>query len=550
MPVLAFLFLLAARPDSARLVDRARNAQAAFETTRLLLVRTGEAGGDRCDARIGRFCYTYSGGGGDLPPEPADIGKARAKLLAVLDSVARAVPGDAWVAGQRVRYWLEAGHADSAAAAARACRAAAWWCAALRGLAWHEAGKFGDAEGAFDDALDSMPADRRCRWTDLSSLLDNPLRGRYRRLTCDGRKDINARVWWLARPLWSTPGNDRRTEHFARLTMARLLEDSRWALGDWGDDARDLIVRYGWPLAWEKDDCGGWCPPIPLGYLREPSFHFLPDARAFDAALPDKADAGTDPPYAEERYAPAYAARFEDLPPDFAAFLRGDSTLIVAAWNVSSDTALQDTALVAALVLARDERSPEVVARRTRASGAGALVAEAPWPPSLASFELLAPDHRAAARIRERLAPLVPAKGAVTLSGILLFDPTDSLPADLPAALARLHAGGVPAGRRVGIYWEAYGLASEEDVPTSVTVTSVRRGFLTRVAAAIGLARKSERIRLEWHETARPPQGALERAVVLDLAALRPGHYRIEVAVSPPGRASVTSSRAVSVLAP
>ena len=50
--------------------------------------------------------------------------------------------GTEWIAGQRVRYLLEAGDEDGAVAAARACRAERWWCAALEGLALHEAQRF------------------------------------------------------------------------------------------------------------------------------------------------------------------------------------------------------------------------------------------------------------------------------------------------------------------------------------------------------------------------------------------------------------------------
>ena len=550
MPVLAVVLLLAAGPDSSRLVAHARNAQAEFERARMFLLATGSAGGQRCDARIGRFCYSYSGGGGDLPRERAGIGPERAKLLAVLDTVARALPGDAWVAGQRVRYLIEAGQPDSAAAAARSCRAAAWWCAALEGLAWHAAGRFAAAEQAFQTALDSMPDAERCRWTDLSDLLEGALRARYRALTCAERRAFDDRVWWLAKPLWSLPGNDRRTEHFARLTMTRLLAGARWALGDWGDDARELIVRYGWPLAWERDDCGGMCQAIPLGYLVEPSFHFIPDARAYDAGLPDDAAGALELQSAVERYAPAYASRFESLEADFAAFRRGDSTLVVAGWDVSRDTMFQDTGLVAAAVLARDERSPAAVVRRSGAQPEGALVVEAAGAPALASLELLARGHRVAGRVRARLEALTPFPGAATLSGILLFAPSDSLPADLPAALARLHVGGVVAGTRIGVYWEVYGLASGEEVPTAVTVAPARRSLLTRVAAALGLAGKSGSVRLEWRETVHPPQGTVSRALVLDLAGLVPGRYRVDVTVSPPGRPSVTSSRIVRVVRP
>lgn len=550
MPVLAFILLLATQPDSTRLVAHARGAQVEFERARMFLVRSGSASGNHCDARIGRFCYSYSGGSGDLPPEPASIAKERRHLLAVLDTVARALPGDAWVAGQRVRYLLEAGWPDSATDAARACRAAAWWCAALEGLAWHAAGNFEAAERAFQAALDSMPEPQRCRWTDLSDLLDDPLRRTYRRLACDQRHDIEARVWWLAAPLWSLKGNDRRTEHYARLTMTRLLERARWALGEWGDDALELIVRYGWPLAWERGDCSGACTPIPLGYLREPSFHFVPEPRALDAGFTDDEGGVLEEQAARERYAPSYATSFLALEPDFAAFRRGDSTLVVASYDVSHDTSFRDSGLVAAVVLARDEQSPEVVRRRPGAQEAGALVAEAAWEPALASLELLAPEHRAAGRIRVRLPPLAPPPGAVTLSGILLFEPTESLPADLPAALARVHAGGIPVGERIGVYWEAYGLASGTKVSTSVAVTPVRRSWLRRLAASLGLAPKTGSVRLEWPGAVQPPQGRTPAAIVIDLSGLGAGRYRVDVAVSQAGRAPAASSRYVDVIEP
>jgi hypothetical protein len=496
MPLLAIILLLATQPDSTRLVAHARGAQVEFERARMFLVRSGSASGNRCDARIGRFCYSYSGGG-DLPREPESIAKERLRLLAVLDTVARAVPGDAWVAGQRVRYLLEAGWPDSATDAARACRATSWWCAALEGLAWHAAGIFEAAERSFQTALDSMPESQRCRWTDLSDLLEDPLRRTYRRLACGERREAEARVWWLAAPLWSLEGNDRRTEHFARLTMTRLLEGARWALGEWGDDAAELIVRYGWPLAWERGDCSGACTPIPLGYLREPSFHFVPESHAFAAGFQDDAGGALEEQSARERYATAYATSFETLEPDFAAFRRGDSTLVVASYDVSRDTSFQDSGLVAAVVLARDEQSPKVITRRPGAKAAGALVAEAAWEPGLASLELRAPAHRAAGRVRVRLAPLAPPAGAVTLSGILLFEPAESLPADLPVALARVHAGGIPVGDRIGVYWEAYGLAPGATVSTSVTVTPVRRSWLRRLASSLGLAPKTGSVRLE-----------------------------------------------------
>ena len=551
MPVFALLLLLAAGPDSSRLDARARNAQAQFESARMLLLRTGEAGGSGCDARIGRFCYSYSGeSGGDLPKEPQTVAKERLKLLAVLDSTARALPGDGWVAGQRVRYWIEAGQSDSATGAARECRAEAWWCAALLGLSRHAAGDFAAAEQAYHVALDSMAEDQRCRWTDLSDLLDDPLRARYRALPCAGRDTLADRVWWLAQPLWSLSGNDRRTEHYARHTMARLLADSRWALADWGSDARELIVRYGWPLAFESDDCGGMCRPVPLGYLQEPSFHFLPDGREADAGLPGDSDQALDPRWARERYAPAWAATFRQLAPSFETFRRGDSTLVVVTYDVSADTAFADPGLVAALVLQRDARTPPVVVRDSGAAPSGVLTAAAAWEPALLALEIRSPAHRAAGRSRARPPAMRETAGAVGPSGLVLFDPIDPLPASLEAALARAHAGALRAGTRIGLYWEVYGLETGEDFATAVTVAPLREGLFHRLAAAVGLAAKTGRVRLEWHEPARPEHAAQSRALLLDLSGLGPGRYRLEVTVSAPGSAPATASRVVTVVRP
>ncbi len=548
MPAFALLLLLLARSDSAALVSRARDAQAEFERARLYLLPPGSArSGEPCDARVGRFCY-WSDGDGRLPAEPAAIGRARARLLGVLDSVSRELPGDAWVAGQRVRYLLEAGRDSAAVDAARGCRAASWWCAALEGLAWHEAGDVEAAERSYDAALRAMRDDERCRWTDLSDLLEEPLRRRYRRLSCGERQRFDARVWWLAQPLWSVPGNDRRTEHYARVTMALLLKDARSPYGLWGDDERELIVRYGWPLAWERDDGGGTRDPIAIGHEREPGYHFVPEAPLFDALTPGEEAEVLGLRSAREQYAPAYATTFTTLEPSFTSFRRGDSTLVVSCYDVSEDTLFRDSSLVAALVLSRDERSAPILERRAGAGPRGVLVARAAWEPALLSLELREADRRVAARSRAPAASLAPPPGAITLSGILLFEPDDDLPADLDAALARVHVGAVPRARPIGLYWEAYGLAPDEDVSTAVTVTPERTSWLRRVASALRLAPRVGGVRVEWRETQHPEQGHAPRALVLDLKGLGRGRYRIEVTVSPSAAAPATTTREVEVV--
>jgi hypothetical protein len=113
-----------------------------------------------------------------------------------------------------------------------------------------------------------------------------------------------------------------------------------------------------------------------------------------------------------------------------------------------------------------------------------------------------------------------------------------------------VHAGGVRRGKRIGLFWEAYGLAPGADVSTAVTVTPERTSWLRRLAAAVGLAPRSGSVRVEWREPALPRLGRTARALVLDLKGLRAGGYRIDVTISPRGRAPATATRPLDVAEP
>src|SRR5918996_961759 len=178
---LALFGLQPGAPDSAAALGRAREAQARFERDRRFLLPFTAPPGGRVEERVGRFRFLHDDGYSTPPPEPPAIREARGRLLATLDSAAASAAGDPWITGQRVRYQIEQGAPDSAVSAAARCAAAPWWCHALLGLARHAAGDFARAEQAFDAALDAMPADQRCRWTDASLILEGPFRERYRR---------------------------------------------------------------------------------------------------------------------------------------------------------------------------------------------------------------------------------------------------------------------------------------------------------------------------------------------------------------------------------
>jgi hypothetical protein len=160
--------MLVFQSDSQAVLRRAQRAQAEFEWARRARVPVAPTRStDGCDESIGRFCYWHDPTEQAPPPEPASIGAARTRLLRILDSAALALPGDEWIAGQRVRYLVESGADSSALTAARSCRAADWWCAALVGFALHAAGNFAGADSAYAVALRDMPREERCRWNDV-----------------------------------------------------------------------------------------------------------------------------------------------------------------------------------------------------------------------------------------------------------------------------------------------------------------------------------------------------------------------------------------------
>ena len=554
------------QPDSLTTLRAARHAQATFESIRRehLPYGSGHSGGS-CDLRIGRFCYWYDDDRREDPaPEPQPIRDARATLLAALDDAGARLPGDDWIAGQRVRYLLEDGRNRAAVGAARECRADGWWCAALLGLALHAAGDFAGADSAFDVALGDMPEPERCRWYDLRPLLPAELRRRYERLSCDDRGAFESRWWWLATPLLSRRGNDRRTEHLARLTLARIGQASRVTYGlSWGDDLRELLVRFGWPTYWTRESSSSVTDPAPLivGHDPTPAFHFLPSARAFDDLADARADDWTlDGAHAPERYAPRYADTFEPLDDQAAVFRRGDSCVVVAAYDLSDDVVLGHQTAQAALVVTRDEHSRVVTEHPARADGPDVLTVSASCDPQLLSLEIVAPRARRVARVRHGIRPGDRPGGGISLSDVLLFEVppspvADSLPGQLSAVLPyALGSTRVRADRKLGLFWELYGVTSPtEPVSASLAVTPQGVGWLRRSAASLGLVSRSTSVSLDWEEmpATHASDGAIaSRALAVDLSALSPGRYRIELTVAAPGREPATAHREIELVRP
>ena len=558
---------VASAGDSAAARRRAERAQADFERARRHSAPVSSSGGGRCDVRIGRLCYWYDDAEPAGPPEPERTTQARERLLARLDSLGALAGGDPWILGQRVRYLVEHGRGGEAAATAGECAGDAWWCDALEGFAHHASGDVAAAEAAFDRALATMPEAERCRWNDLSLLLDGDVRKRYERMPCAARAAFERRYWALSRPLWLRDGNDRRAEHLARATMSRLQREARSAMQmSWGDDVHELLVRYGWPVRWSREapSASGLGDVRMIGHDDTPSFSFAPSERALAAP----GQSGEDDwivrdQQARSRYAPAWARGWSTLPHQLAMFRRGDSAAVVAAWDLASDTLFRRDSLLAAVALLRaatdstsgwSDSSAVMVTRRPGARRTDVVVASAPWEPLLVSLEAWDSTARAAARARYAHRPPEATDDAgIALSDLLLLAPGGAPPATLDEAatraLGRPRAG---ASQGVDVYWEVYGAAES---PRDYTLTVVRAGagWMRRTAEAIGVVTRQAPVHMRWTDPPpRPSEGSpiagmTARALHVDLAALPPGRYVVTLTVLGTGNAQVSAIREIEV---
>ena len=544
----------AAARDSARVYRDAREAQSAFERTRRanLPINTRGTSG-RCEVRIGRFCYWWDEGEFEVPPELPKTTAARARLLEKLSTAAATLPGDRWIAGQRVRYLVEAEKYREALEAAEACEAESSWCAALAGFALHSARQFAPADSAFEVALGAMSETDRCRWTDISLLLPDGARKRYDRLPCAERAGVEARFWALSRPLYLTSANDLRTEHFARLTMATLIRTSRYAHDlPWDDDAQEMLVRYGWETGWSREPSDAFSGPgvHVVGHEPTPAFSFVPTADAL--ARPDSADASDwalHDPLAVTRYAPRYARSISALEYQVAFFRRGDSALVVAAFDARADTTLTRDSLDAVLALA-PATTPDsaTVVVDSSARRAEVLTASAPWTSLMVSVE--ARDSAARRVARARMIAHPPAGGGrVTISDLLLFDDPSTLPETVEAAAARARGSlRVDRATPIGVFWEMYGVsAAGEQLSYSLTVTREGTSWARRAAEKLRVVERRAPVHMQWNEPSARPGAARSRALALDLSTMPEGRYRITLTLEASGAKAAAASRVVDV---
>jgi hypothetical protein len=316
----------------------------------------------------------------------------------------------------------------------------------------------------------------------------------------------------------------------------------------WGDDMAEMIVRFGRAQKWTQE------PPTSLSYSsprmmsheREPNFHFLPSV-AFDTGLTalDNRSWNLDDPMPREAYAPEYAGRFVSLSPQIARFKRGDSTLVVASYDVSTDTSWRDRHIRAALAFALGDSMAPTARVVDSAASRGAVMAAFGRSEALASVELLSKDSAVAGRWRSAVQRIPEGAGPV-LSDLLLFDATDSIGSDLQSISgSALETLSLRRDRKTGVYWEMYGAsASDSSLAISLTFTPMSEGILRRAVRALGIGQSPSPLNIRWSEPGVASTIAA-RTVELDMSRIAPGKYELSLEVGPAsGR---RSSRVVEV---
>jgi hypothetical protein len=536
-----------AQRDSQEILRQAKLAQQRFERLRrqqLAKLSTRDIG---CHERIGWYCLYFPRAWVSLGEAPV-VRQAREELIDTLAAAAHSLPGDEWILGQRVRYLVEVARPAEALALARNCRIArSWSCTALAGYAWHVMEDFRCADSAFADALRAMPEEERRDWTDISVFLDGEARDIYLASSDQQRDSLERRFWWLADPLYTTPGNDRRTEQFARNVLARLYGDGAAEFFTTeSPDVQQIILRHGLPAGWIKTQYPVTSRILvyaPHSRRFVPHPHFLLDPAAIQPRewiRPSSAPSAT--------YAPTYVSSFTPLEHQVAVFQRGDSAVIVGAYDQSVDWTWLDELVEAALILRPDELSAPVVRSKRQRGPRGVLIVTVEAKPKLLSFELRSLIVGRAARVRYglRLGARDPLRLAA--SSLLVLSRPDTLPTSLLRAVS--HARGSLRARpaeRLGLYWEVYGLGPQtEALWVSVAMYKIGEGEPGQLE---DIEFEDEpQINVEWQEIVPARTHISSRATALELPPdLLPGLYVLYLTVSTFGREPLHQARALYV---
>jgi hypothetical protein len=482
-----------------------------------------------------------------------------------------AAPGDLRVAGALVRYLVEDGRPEEAVSAAEAF---AWatedstWKSLLVGFGLHARGDDVAALAQFQEGLARLPPEERRRFERVDVLLAHAEESLYRKLDEAEQERYERDLWIIADPLYLTPGNEARAEHYARHVWARLLSQAPVVFGmvPWGRDLDELTLRYGVPAGRERV-ITGWSFDTQIVERFDPDqLAFVPE-RLRTEGVPETPAPG-DPwplenPRARSGLAPVTIRRMVPFAHQVTRFPAGDAVVLRVDGALVLDSVAVDSAgankRVSAALFVLDSAFNHVAERRKSLVLAGDTLHvsfEEILPPGryVYSLEALEETTRFAGRARYSVnlasdsspASLALPASDSSASSLALSDPLLAwpyghapLPRERSAPSLRPRASlELGPSDTVGIYAEVSGLAAAGDGATHYRIeVSMRRTDAAGITRAVrwlgrllGLAGPDRAPRVSW-EGAGEPGHTEALAVDLDLGNLDPGLYVIELAV-------------------
>ncbi len=578
-------------PDSAALHAELQGAVDAYERSRRRLAPADwfPRATRGCDQYIGRMCLTLGAGADWWFPEtsPEAMEEARLRLIGRLADGVQALPGDAWLLGQLVRYLGEGREWELATTWLDPCppvdRA---WCQVLEGTALHGAGRYRAAEASFREALSQMPPSEFRSWIAPGEVVDGEVEDLIEDLedaeSWEELDTLMERFWSLSDPFKLVEGNDRLTEHLARRTLVEAQYGRASAYrGRFRDDLAEVTVRYGWEVGWERRPQSMATPDSEISVVGHQHPYALPWV-APEAALLDPASSTARDwtPQSEAiprtGYAPLYAPNI--LPDgEVLVFPRGREAIVAAAISLPPDTSWhaghdhpplprlptfagrpavsglfgldpdgrvvdEDRRTFPVLVGVELEDIPEVLPAPVWHD---IVLPVGDW---IVSVEHIVPDLARGARMRRGLRIEERLLDQPTLSDLLLI-PGGSEPPTLEVALEGEAVQWIRPGDPVRVGWETWGLGRRRETFTyTLVLEEADGGVVRRVAGWLGLGGDDVVADLTWTELGPEQLGAHFRSIELGVPAdLDEGEYRLRLELKTQGRERLLSERPIRV---
>jgi hypothetical protein len=328
-------------------------------------------------------------------------------------------------------------------------------------------------------------------------------------------------------------------------------------------DERELLLRFGWPRGWSRGpDIQrplGAPPGGPrfsvTGHDPVPAHRYVPPFHVLTSpTVSDSVDWAVQLPPVVARYSPPYAEQILMLEHQQALFRRGDTALVVVAYDVSKIGELGGAALHGALVASRGPGPTAYETISDSVPARGTLTVRAPWGPLLMSAEIAAEAEKVLVRARYGVRPPLAQGARVSLSDLLFYTPYGEFPTSVEEV--RPHAlptQKVRATQPLGVYWEAYNTdPNGEEMIISLTVVPEPEdvGFLRRGARAIGFGRESSPVSVTVSDMSARGRSLSARAVQVDISTLKRGEYLVQLEIKVAGQFTIRTDRRIVVTGP